>query len=384
MVTADQLIDAACERAGHSDFGSDSWRPGLEILVRELDRDVVQEDGRARIHEEFVAAMWNRLRVADYLRTHPEVAEQRIERPLFILGMPRTGTTLASYLLDRDPDRRSLLNWEAADSVPPPTSATLRSDERCLTKLKGQQEIFAFLMDAKITLPHWEWADGPTECIFVQNQDFKAFYWDAFLPTPTYADWLLDGDMTSAYTYEKSVLQILQSHAPGRWSLKMPSHAVFLDTLLEVFPDARLIWAHRDPYSVLGSLCGAQRMAKESVCGANIDREAIGRDALVKLAAHVDRATATRERVGDDRFFDLHYADLVRDPIGQMQRIYAWDGQDLSAETETAMRGYVEENPAGRHGKHVYSLDEYGLTVEAAKPYFEDYIARYGVEVDHA
>ena len=106
---------------------------------------------------------------------------------------------------------------------------------------------------ANIPMVHWDEADGPTECMFVQNQDFKAYLWEAFMPTPEYAEWLLRTDMTSAYAYERVVLQLLQSRAPGTWSLKMPSHAVHIDALLATFPDARIVWAHRDPFTAAAS-----------------------------------------------------------------------------------------------------------------------------------
>ena len=100
---------------------------------------------------------------------------------------------------------------------------------------------------------HWDEADGPTECVFVQNQDFKAYLWEAFMPTPAYAEWLLQTDMSSAYAYERMVLQVLQSRAPGTWSLKMPSHAVHIETLLATYPDVRIVWAHRDPFKSTAS-----------------------------------------------------------------------------------------------------------------------------------
>ena len=382
--SADDLVTAAQERTGLGDLGPDTWQAGLHILITELESDAsVTEDGKKRMFGEFTDALANRLRVIDYSARHPELREQPTERPMVILGMPRTGTTVASCLLDQDPKYRSLLNWEALDSVPPPTTETLRTDHRCLTKLKTQQDNMEVLRAFDIAPPHWEWADGPTECIFLHGQDFKAFYWDAMMPTPAYSDWLLDTNMISAYEYEKTVLQILQSQAPGRWSLKMPSHAVHIETLLDVFPDARLVWAHRDPYAVLGSLCSTQKLAKGSV-STNVDPEYIGRHSVTQLRAHIDRATATRDRIGDHRFFDLHYADLMNDPIATMERLYAWDGEELTADVEKRMRHWIVENPQDKHGRHSYTLAEYGQSVEAVQPYFADYIERYAVVVDGA
>jgi Sulfotransferase family len=175
MATLDELITRASERAGLDDFGGDSWREGLALLVDSVESTPgVNPGGRDFVYGQFVDALWNRLRIVDYLGQHPEVDQERVERPLVILGLPRTGTSLASYLLDQDPQRRSLLTWEAEDSVPPSTPETLRTDPRCLKK-KAELEILAEgLKAADIPMVHWDEADGPTECVFVQNQDFKA------------------------------------------------------------------------------------------------------------------------------------------------------------------------------------------------------------------
>jgi hypothetical protein len=381
--SVDEIADLARERAGLTEFASDSWREGLEILLGEIDRSpTIVDAGRKFLYRQYADALWNRLRVDDYVRRHPEVLDEQVERPLVILGMPRTGTTVASYLLDQDFRRRSLLNWEAVDSVPPPTTATLRTDPRCVAKLAQQRDLAAALVAAGQGFPHWEDADGPTECIFMQAQDFKAFVWDAWMTTSVYSDWLLDCDMTSAYAYEKRVLQILQSQAPGTWSLKMPSHAVHIDTLLATFPDVRMIWAHRDPYKATASLCSIGLPSKLKVTGGNVDRAWIGRNSVTQMQAHVDRAMRARVRVGDGRFYDLHYANMMRDPVGELHKIYEWAGDELTPDVEIRMRQWLTANPQDRFGSRPYSLDEYGLTREQLEPVFADYLAAFDVELE--
>src|SRR6201991_705817 len=268
----DELVTRACERAGFDDFGDDTWQEGLRLLISSCESAPgVNPGGREFVYSQFVDAMWNRLRVIDYITQHPEVADEKVDRPLVVLGLPRTGTSLASYLLDQDPRRRSLLTWEAEDSVPPATPDTLYTDPRCLKK-KAELDVLAEgLKAANIPMVHWDEADGPTECVFVHGQDFKSYLWEAFMPTRAYADWLLGADMASAYAYERSVLQMLQSRAPGTWSLKMPSHAVHIDALLATFPDARIVWAHRDPYQATASLCSIVITGKRLVGGDNVD-----------------------------------------------------------------------------------------------------------------
>jgi Sulfotransferase family len=382
MTRTDELITRACERAGLDNFGGDSWREGLQVLVDSVESTPgVNPGGRDFVYGQFVDALWNRLRIVDYVKQHPEIGRERVERPLVILGLPRTGTTLASHLLDQDPHRRSLLTWEAEDSVPPSTPETLRSDPRCLKK-KAELDILAEgLKAADIPMVHWDEADGPTECVFVQNQDFKAYLWEAFMPNSAYADWLLRTDMASTYAYERSVLQLLQSRAPGIWSLKMPSHAVHIEALLATFPDARIVWAHRDPFKATASFLRLNYLSR-AVLGCDVDTAEVVSNVLRQLSAHVTRPMTTRQRIGDDRFFDLHYAALMRDPIGVMRALYDWAGDELTASTERSMLDWLQRNPQDRFGVAPYSLDGTGVTRADLEPVFADYLAAFDIELE--
>jgi hypothetical protein len=379
---SDELVTRACERAGLDDFGGDSWREGLGVLVNSVESTPgVNPGGRDFVYGQFIDALWNRLRIVDYLSQHPEVSDERAERPLVILGLPRTGTSLASYLLDQDPQRRSLLTWEAEDSVPPSTPETLRADPRCLKK-KAELGILAEgLKAANIPMVHWDEADGPTECVFVQNQDFKAYLWEAFMPNSAYADWLLETDMKSAYAYERSVLQLLQSRAPGTWSLKMPSHAVHIEALLATFPDVRIVWAHRDPFKATASFLRLNYLSR-AVLGCRVDTDDVVSNVLRQLRAHIARPMKARERIGSDRFFDLHYAALMRDPIGVMRSLYDWAGDELTASTEQSMLDWLERNPQDRFGVQPYSLDGTGVTRADLELVFTEYLSAFDIELE--
>ena len=380
MTSADQLVAAACERTALDDFGAHGWREGLELLVTSVEAAPdVSEGGRGYVYGQFVDALSNRLRIVDYANTHPELTTAPVDRPLVVLGLPRTGTSLVSYLLDQDSQRRSLLTWEAEDSVPPPTPQTLYSDPRCLKKKAELAVLAEGLKAANIPLVHWDEADGPTECVFVQNQDFKAFLWEAFMPSAEYAEWLLHTDMTSAYAYERLVLQVLQSQAPGVWSLKMPSHAVHIDALLAEFPDARIVWAHRDPFKSTASFLRLNYLSR-AVLG--VEASDVVPNVLRQLRAHVERPMQTRKRIGDDRFFDLHYAKLMRDPVAVMRSLYEWAGDDLTESTERAMLGWLEQHPQDRFAAAPYSLDGSGVTRSELEPIFNEYIAAFDIELE--
>jgi hypothetical protein len=270
--------------------------------------------------------------------------------------------------------------------IPPASTETLRTDPRCLALLEQQRNILEFVKQAKMALPHWEDADGPTEDMFIHNQDFKGLSWDSFLPTDRYARWLFDeADMSSTYEYQKRYLQVLQSKAPGRWSLKMPSHSVHIDTLLKVFPDARLIWAHRDPYKATGSLCNLWRLPQSLVMNTElVDQTAMGRAATWQMSYHVDRPLRARDRIGDDRFFHMYYHEMMRDPMDVMRRIYEWADEPLSSETEARMRNWLAEHPQDLFALNTYSLDQYGLTVEQLKPVFAEYLDTFAIEIEAA
>ena len=385
VATPDDVLKVVAQRTGLSDIDSDSWRAGLAIVLDEANNSpAFTPHGREQIIGDCVDALGRRVQIHDYIQSHPEVLDAPVERPLVVLGMPRTGTTVISYLLDQDPLRRSLLHWECLQPVPPATTETLRTDPRCLALLEYRQRLLKMIQDGRVAIPHWEDADGPTEDMFIQNQDFKGLSWDAFLPTSRYAEWLInEADMTSAYEYQKRYLQVLQSKAPGTWNLKMPSHSVHIETLLKVFPDARLIWAHRDPYKATGSLCNLFKMPKSLVHHPEaVDLEAMGRNAMTQMKSHVERPMRTRDRIGDDRFFHMYYHDMMNDPMDVMRRIYEWAGDELTDETAARMQTWLTEHPQDRFAPNTYTLDQYGLSVEKLKPTFAEYLATFDIELE--
>ncbi|MEE3803047.1 sulfotransferase family protein [Mycobacterium intracellulare] len=383
--TTDDVFKLAAQRTGLTEIDSDSWRDGLAIMLDELNSSAAfTPSGRERVLTDATDALGRRMQVHAYIQEHPEVLDAPVERPLIVLGMPRTGTTVISYLLDQDPARRSLLHWQCVHPIPPATTEALRTDARCLALLEEQRKILDMVTQAKVPLPHWEDADGPTEDMFIHNQDFKGLSWDSFLSTSRYAEWLFhEADMTSTYEYQKRYLQVLQSTAPGNWSLKMPSHSVHIEALLKVFPDARLIWAHRDPYRATGSLCNLWKLLKGMVLHPDaIDLNAMGRNAMAQMRYHVQRPLRARDRIGDERFFHMYYHEMMRDPMDVMRRIYEWADEPLTAETEARMRNWLAGHPQDRFALNAYTLDQYGLTVEALEPIFAEYLDTFDIELE--
>lgn len=358
-VDVNALEAAAVEATGLVDFGDPSYREGLEVYVASLNDEArLNEVGALALEANLVGNLRNRLRVVDWRTTHPEVASEAVTTPLFVIGLPRTGTTLLSALLAEDPRRRALRRWESGDPVPPPEAATFDTDPRIeQTRVAGQM---LDSLNPGFKAIHHEPAEGPTECVTLLGQHFTSLLWETVANVPTYGRWLLAADQRAAYAHHHDVLQLLQSRAPGRWSLKSPHHGLALDALLAQYPDAHLVVTHRDPVPVVGSLCSLAR----SLSGTFTDA-----DHTAYIAAHwVDVAEAIVTRTADARarhpgtpFLDVDYANLLAAPLDVVRAIYAFDGMELTSEVEARMRVYLADNVQGKFGRHTYSLDEFGL-----------------------
>jgi hypothetical protein len=371
-MTFDEIVDAArAKTGGLPDPASDSWREGLEILLSDHAKaDILSERGETSMKNRYVDALATRMRVDEYIRQHPDVAKAPVERPVFILGMPRTGTTMVSYMMDADPANRSLLKWEAYEGVPPAAPGTLRSDPRCLAEKAKDDALLA--ANPGMFATHFEYAEGPTECVHLVAQDFRSLMLAVLSTTPHYHDWILFCDMTTAFAHRKRVFQILQSTNKGRWVLKMPSDSIFIRTLFATFPDAKVIWTHRDPFETFASSI-SMRTNGRRMMNKDPDIPYMRERFPLQMALHLARPMwMSRER--PDAFYHLYYDDLVGDPIVQMKKVYAWLGDEWTDAAESGMRGWLAENPQNRFGTHSYSLSDWGLSRKELEPYFSDYL----------
>lgn len=377
-LVADELIAAARTATGLQRFDSESFREGLDILLADANQVDYPDMGIQRFRGSVVAALSNRLKANAYLEQRPELLKRPIERPVFVFGVPRTGTTLLSNLLAADPARRSPLTWEIDDPVPPPSKDTLYTDPRALARLEMERKMLAARPDAGKYYRNS--AVYPNECMFFINSDFKALMWESRGRLPNYRDWLFQtADLTSTYQYHKRFLQLLQADAPGVWNLKQPSHGLWLETLLQTYPDARLVWTHRDPLTATGSFCSLMKMGS-SAFGLTPDLDYIGKNYSWQAAEHADRIMDARARLGHERIIDVHYGELMRDPIPTMRKLYQSLGDEFTASAETGMRTWLADNPQDKFGKHEYKLAEFGLTPDKVRGMFERYLSAYEVE----
>ncbi len=371
-MTFEDIVDAAREiTGGLPDPDKDTWQEGLQILLRDHAKaNILSERGAGIIKGRYVSALATRMQVDDYIRQHPQVLDAPIERPVFILGLVRTGTTMASYLMDADPAIRSLLRWEAYKVTPPAAPGETRTDPRCLAE--KAQDIELIKQNPGMFNTHFEAADGPTECVHMLAQDFRSMMFTAMTSTPVYADWLLDCDMSSAYEHRKRVLQILQSTNPGRWVLKMPSDSVFIPWIFKTFPDAKVIWTHRDPYQAIASSFSMRSKAR-TIFNNHIDIDYMRCKWPLQLSLHLRRPLElAKER--PNAIYNLYYDEMTADPIAEMKKVYSWLGDEWTEAAETGMNRWLAENPQNRFGTHSYSLEEWGFTKKDIEPYVADYL----------
>lgn len=374
----DELLDEACAATGLDDFGPGDFREGLAVYCQALAGEARLNDvGRLAVRSAVASNLTNRLRVVDWAARHPEVAGERIDAPLVVIGMFRAGTTFLSNLLDQDPTNRPLLRWESGDCVPPPTPADFRTGPR-VDAARTAVEMLESLNPAMATVHH-EDADGPTECIAVMSQDFKSLSWEAIANVPSYGRWLTGVDQRSAYAHHRRVLQVLQhGGVRGRWTLKSPHHALALDALTTVYPDARLVLLHRDPVVLCASVCSLVRTMTGTFSDADHLRYIADRWTDV-LATSIGRIDAFRARRPETPVLDVQYHDLVRWPVDTVARIYAAAGTPLSDPARAAMTAYVRSHDSRRYGVHRYDLADFGLDPAEIADRFAPYVARYDV-----
>jgi Sulfotransferase family len=377
-LTAESVMAEARERTALDDFGPESFRDGLTILCESIDiESQLNPLGEMAVRDVVVSALASRMKVYDWARRHPDVTNERIEAPIIVIGMFRAGTTFLSQLLDQDPGNRALLRWESGDSVPPPTPDNHRTGPR-VDAAQASNDMLEALNPAMRAIHH-EDADGPTECIAVMSQAFKSLTWEAITNVPAYSEWLLDQNQRSAYEYHRLVLQILQSGGVrGRWTLKSPHHAIALEELTTVYPDARLVLLHRDPAVLCASVFSLIRSLSGTFTDAD-HRAYIAEHWTAMLQESVRRIDTFRDAHPEHPILDIQYDDLVRDPVDTVRKLYIACGEGIGDDAMSAVSAYVDAHPKDGLGAHRYDLSDFGVDAGEIRERFAGYIERYDV-----
>jgi hypothetical protein len=374
------LMARAARRTGLHDFGDDAFRDPLRRLVHSLEHEAeLTLLGRLIARTDLVRLLENRLHMTAEHRRHPEIAAAPIERPLFILGLPRTGTSILHELLAQDPANRVPMTWEAMHPWPPPERATYESDPRIAQVEKHYAGVDRLIPNFKSMHPMG--ALLPQECVALTAHDFASMVFTPTYRIPSYQAWLDAADLHGVYAAHRRQLQYLQWRCPGeRWVLKSPGHLWALDALLDVYPDARIVQTHRDPLKVVASLTSLVTMLR-SMTSDRIDPLEIGAEWTALLAAGLERSIAVRARRLPEgpRVLDVHFAELMRDEIGTVRRIYEHFGLALGADAEARMRRFLAANAHDKHGAHRYTLAPSGLDAAVERRRYAAYQHRFGV-----
>ena len=378
----EQTLTRVASRATRlDDFGDDSFRPGLQKLCESLESDGrLNLFGRYFARRQLVELLVNRLKLLDYRKRHPEVAEERVRKPLFILGLPRTGTTLLYGLLAEDPANRAPLSWEVDDPCPPAEAETLASDPR----IASTEERFGQLrrLAPGLQAIHPVGAEMPQECIVLTASEFMSLRFEMCFDVGGYQEWLVEQDMAGAYRFHHMFLQHMQSrHAAERWVLKSPGHLGPIDALFDQYPDAMVVQTHRDPLRVIPSVSSLEYSLRQ-VASDEIDPVRLGRQQLFVWSRLLEQGMAARQQhpEREDRIVDLQMSEILADPVGCVARIYARFGLELRRDVEARMHAYVANHPRDEHGQHRYTLESFGLDETRVTETFKAYCEHFRVE----
>ena len=378
-LSVDRIEEDACTQTGLDDTGGHHYREGLERLVTSMnDEGTLTEMGEVMQQMRLSTLLAARLGVEETYRQHPEIDDQVIGGPVFVIGLPRTGTTALSQLVAADPQFRSLRTWESSAPVPPPETATEHTDPRIAATEAGiamMDEAFPLMQ----TMHHTE-ATTATECQDLLGMSYRTAHFDGFARVPSYMAWVVDTDMRETYRYHRRVLRLLQWHCPPTlWHLKTPVHMLSLDALVEAYPNARFLWSHRDPTKVIGSVCSLIHYTR-SWSSDRDDSVELGAEQLDHWWTAVERAMEFRARIGDERFADVSFGDLQTDPLEALARAVERIGLSFDQHSRDSVEAWAGAHGPGAHGTHSYELSDFGLVPDQIRERFAPYYAAFDIE----
>jgi hypothetical protein len=372
------LVTEALQRTRLTDLGDADFREPLRIFLRALEAEAkLHYVGRTLARADLVEWLANRLRVVDACQREPAIERAAVTAPIFITGLPRTGTSILHELLAQDPALRAPLAFEVRRPSPPADLAEIESAERAV-------RLWCEIVPEYDAM-HELGARVPVECIALTAPSFRSDELAGRHVVPSYAAWLATAELRPAYAWHRRTLQVLAHGRPAaRWVLKAPSHMSALDALFAVYPDARVVQTHRDPLPVMASVASIL-FATAWVRSDAVDPKAVlGWFTGETCAQLLGNAMRVRDGGREAQFADVVYADLMRDPIATIARVYGRLGLSFSAEAEARMRGYLTGKPKGRHGAHRYDFVHTGFDRAAERARFADYQRRYGVPSEDA
>jgi len=365
-------------KAGLNGEIAEGTRPGLAAALAALEAESgLSAEGRKRALAQFRDNLSRLAAIVADRAANPEIAEVKVESPVFILGLPRCGTSILHALIGADPQVRTPLQWEVAAPSPAPEAATFDTDPRA--------DGFDAYVAANFT---GAWADVlkahpigariPQECGMILETAFQGINPTMLFSLPGYYEWYRKADTRFGYQVHKMWLQHLSWKNPrARWVLKVQEHAYHLPELLNVYPDAVLVQPHRDPVTVMASISRLIEVIR-CVSFEAIDRAALGQELLHLWHDGQVASMAWRKANPQVKVLDLRFKDIVADPDAAVRRVYDHARMDFGDEAQAAVSNWWAANPSDKHGQHKYELADYGLTREQVESVYSDYIETYG------
>jgi len=374
-IRAVDLIETAKRRCNLDDFGGGDFFEGLSRLLDSCHRESrLNLIGKIALRTDLIRILCSRLFMHRDRQLYPDVARQEIREPLFIVGLPRSGTTLLHTLLAADPEHRAPLTWEVMTPSPP----TRDNEKRRIQRATQSCNCLNWLAPT-FRHVHAVGAELPQECVGLMTPMFMSDQFDTMYYVPSYRAWFFRQDLLSAYEYHRRFIQHLQfRQSARRWILKAPTHMFALPTLLSVYPDALFVQTHRAPLDAMASVSSLITILRRVFSDA-VDPLVVCREAIQYWSETLDRFLHERDRLADYRICDVNYIEVRRDPIAAVRRIYEHFGWLLSAEAAQRMRLVLANQPQDQYGRHRYNLSQFGiLNAESAAP-FAAYCDRFGL-----
>lgn len=375
MIDIAAIETEARRKTGLENFGTGNWREGIEVLADSAEAEArLNETGLGILRAEILAQLVNRLEIEDWAERHPEIRDERIEAPIILATLPRTGQTAAGWIFDRDRDNRALYTWQAKHPVPPPLPDSDSTDPRIATERAN-----AANMPADVLRMHLSDAEEPDECHWLISNAFRGAHQIYSMHVPTHYTWSVDQtDMAEAYAYYRLQLQLLQSRTPGRrWVLKNSPHLLHLDDLHAALPGAHYVQFHRDPLAVVASNCHLTVLLR-GMRSDEVDHHEIGAAVVRLLHDYVTRTLRFRDKNVTRPWVDVDFAHFVEDPLREVESIYARLGIELSSAARMAMAQWVEQNPRDSRRPDL-DLEPFGLDANEVRAEFSAYCDRFGL-----
>jgi len=371
------LIAKAKRKAGSERFASEAFREPLERLIESLAAEAkLSPTGRFMTEQHLVGGLTNNLRAGAVFAERPALRDKPLSRAIMICGLARSGTTLLQRMLAEVPGARAIPTWEAFEPIPEGALDTdPRTDPR-VGRLRTAEKFLRWLSPDLFAVHPMD-ALAPEEDVIILENLFMSGVPEATYNVPSYAGWLEQQDQTPAYEWLADCMRILSERQAGAfWLLKSPHHLEWLDTVFEVFPDITIVQTHRDPVETVPSFCSLVGHGW-GVMSDEVDPRTIGRHWSRKIERMLERALATRDARGGEGFVDVHYRDLLRDPVGTAEALSATIGLAWSAETREHLTRWVASNRQHKHGIHRYAAEDFGLSEASIAARFKGYRERF-------